>query len=643
MCPAYVLMRVYNPTVATKKNFSIVNEYRFFYKFKRAIKSLQKNTMTAKLVICDDTPTGNKQWAKHNKKLLRILKKHGFQVSSDNLYFVETNGGKGSSLAAWKLKKEFLKLTDKVEDAFAVLLDQDDELEKDAIKSIAGTMGDAENGVVISKYVTCGDKTKDITNDGGKSHNEIVEMHERGRSDLCYLSTIGWTKAFSRGAIKTMTSDFEAFFVSGSVEEYFLRYKAYEDFLDFYMLINKNIKLLFNKNVTHRYYKHGDSITSTPKLEAFSNDRSVMLQTLSKICCKQRKELVSHWDRSLVEFLKKKITEIEDILNKYRTQTDKGDVSKNIFKSETYDGWFAESICSNNEFTDKYINRAVEKWAESSRNKTQSDENVPSSKKCKSLTIIQYAILIVGFIAAVAAIIMTIRFGRCDGHICSKILKRCTDIVISFATILTAFYTVLKQLRGTLEIEINKEYAKKKLYFNEFDELLRHLIANLRVMVEVRRNLTESKTPNYIHFENLKWVNTSALFSEENIVLLKNENIDDFLRVKINIRNMNNSAQWLKENFQSKMLPNKELLDMLDWEITRMLAYYINFLYMKEHDFSFPNMRQVMDFSSRFVVNKILRSIFLKESEKEKIRKVTYYLNRYYTDREIQRSIVYQS
>lgn len=696
MKEAFVLMRIYNPIVGgmdrinefldskwmPRKALSKAIGQRFFERLERAFISLKINNCN--IIICDDTPKSDiEKWEKHKTEVEKLLNLHGFATGKNNLYFAETEGGEGSSMAAWRLRRTFLEVTKNISKAFAVLLDQDDELSINAIEKISKKM--RPNAIVISQFAIKGETELNIIADEGKVHNDIVK--KRNIIPQIYkLSTIGWTKAYSRGAMSIMVKDFEDYFnqAGESIDSFFKKHKAYEDFLDFYMLIHSEVELCPNKYITHWYYKHKDSITASPSIKAFRENRAIMLVTLSRLCSKYEHKLNKNWKELLTAHLNVKISEIEKILEKYRTDAEKMNILMKEFAVHTWRGWFTESF--KGELEDVFIQEAIIKWnkncyienKENTKNETRDkggqeiiydDTKTPMQKLlekynkgikyCKKCIIIVISLLLAygllylifwacGFFFVNIEIFRKIASSMiCFLSIFSELWKN--NFIMNFLSIslpvFTTFITVIFQIRNHLEIKADEEYSLKKLYFSEFEDLIRHLKANLKVAIEIRLRLGKKKnkkTPMEIHFENFKWPESSFLFSEKIATLIDKSKVDDFTRLRLNLRNMNNSAQWLKAYCISKDYSSEKIKEMLDWEIWRMMSYYLNFSYMKKHNFNFADWQQLGNYISTPSVKQTLCELFMSiDNPDKRSQLVVYYLNMYNNDREEKRIVIF--
>lgn len=678
---AFVLMRVFNPVVAElDKIDTILNsdssnidgtgilEIRFLEKFERAIISVKINNSI--LIICDDTPkTDKEKWARHDRNIKRILKRHGFSKEDNNLYFTDADqGGNGSSLAQWRLRKYFLHLTENTRNAFAILLDQDDVLVKNAVKSISKRIG--HDHIVISRFKVTGETERDIMKDSGAGHGSMVKM---GRYIGCILSrcpqklsTIGWTKAYSRSAMDIMVKDFESYFKEKKLDicDFFKEHRAYEDFMDFYILLREGITLRAG-TLTHMYHKHADSITSRPDLKAFSHDRADMLTTLADICSANRRMLTKGWERRLKEFLKIKIDEIEGILRLNREKAAAGNVMLKQFTDSTYDGWFAESICSKTE--NRYVYDAVKDWMKSLHERKTIESIASATGKCQSKQDKQrnrketqtpkqvqlhkskrhfIGVSVLYFVAILFLALCFLEYEYKDCKLSIKYNDRGFEIISIFLSIGAAFGSYIWERVRQLEIQADEEASIKKLYNSEFEDLIRHLEANLKIVIEIRRKLeTGDKTgiPMEIHFENLKWPEKSTIFQEKVATIIDKSKVDDFSRLRLNVRNMNNSAEWLKNYCSCCNYSIEKMKEMIDWEIWRMIAYYVNFSYMKEHNFEFPPTKQLDLYISYPETKERLYSLFLSVDDKGKKAEIAAkYIRMYYTDRRIQRQVLFR-
>lgn len=675
----FVLIRIYNPVVSgLNKINEVINtnwsnepnnkgfiEDLFFKRLETALYSVQKNN--ANLILCDDTNRTNiSKYDEHNKYLLALLKKHEFN-KDNNLFIVESTGGEGSAMAMWRLRKHFLYITSKMTDEmpFAVLLDQDDELCEDAIKNIKSKMG--KNTIVISDFETRDPNNLNIVLDNGEKHkNSLKLLHSH---KIAQMSSIGWTKAYSREAIYIMVSDFEEYFnkydkTYKSCEDFFKKNKSYEDFLDFYMLLRKGIKIKINQTISHLYYKHIGSITATPNIKDFTEVRTTMLHTLSMLCIEHSSKLKINWKKQLISFLTEKITAIEGILEKYRNEEKQEIISGTVFKDTTQKGSFADLL--NKTYPNTYIKAAVNKYKKidkkTSSKKKETEESYLSSgnrqlkaykkfaKRCNKLV----------FYLVVLILSITFKISIEDKKIQSffynhridipfidislnENIEHIIEILSIFATIFTVVYSVIQSKEINAENKIEEEKSIKKIFISDFKDMIRHLGANLMVLIQIRTDIEIHKDketrPALIHFENLKLQNDSKIFADNILPIIGRNKADDIIRLQINLRNMNNSAEWLKSIVEKEDYSNEKMIKALDWEIYRIMAYFVNAIYMDSHDLRFAQEKELDEFMTSSDIQNRLKSLFINKPPQDREEAVAKYIKIYYEDRRKMRKI----
>ena len=219
-----------------------------------------------------------------------------------------------------------------------------------------------------------------------------------------------------------------------------------------------------------------------------------------------------------------------------------------------------------------------------------------------------------------------------------------TDTYIS--PVLALMATVLAFLLNELSkvhVLAKEEESKKKLYFSEFEDLIRHLEANLKVLIEIRKNLSEGKIPAGIHFINLSWPETSCLLSDDISMILDKKKVDDFARLKVNLRNIQNSSKWLS-SYMLRPHSCAEIGEAIDWEIARHMGYLMNFHYLQNNQFQFPSQDILEKYIEEMHLRDYLTCLFMSYDGKgEKMTMVNEYLNLYFKDRRVCRSVLFYS
>lgn len=197
----------------------------------------------------------------------------------------------------------------------------------------------------------------------------------------------------------------------------------------------------------------------------------------------------------------------------------------------------------------------------------------------------------------------------------------------------------------SLKSEAKMERATNILFHSEFEDLIRHLGANMKIMAKLILQLKESSSGarvSAIHMINFKWPETSCLFSDDMAKIIESDDIESLTRMKVNLRNINNSADYLARYSESTSYSSRNMLELLEWELTRYFGYYVNFCYMKDHDFQFPKPEQLDAYiDCNRDVHSSLCEVFM--DEKGPVAKdilVNHYLQRYLTDRWKERSVI---
>lgn len=220
----------------------------------------------------------------------------------------------------------FLKMADKRD--IAVILDDDDELRtEDALLNIVHAMTRNKANLCLSSFESKGDLGLDITNNGGGVHNRLIQKYSRESiqkfdPDLCYASSIGWTKAYTAEVAAKYTrllKDHEQRNPGNS----YCAFEKYEDFPDFIMLLFTGTVITGVPTATHAYYKRPGRITTTPTVRDFCFCRAKNLNLLLELVL-QNPNIFPDAKKAIaytLEFVLFKTCQIEDIYHKDFPQT----------------------------------------------------------------------------------------------------------------------------------------------------------------------------------------------------------------------------------------------------------------------------------------------------------------------------------
>lgn len=742
---AYVLTRVYNDYSSGSK---------FKDRFQKAAESVNKNVRNYKRgnviwMLYDDSPD-KRDYKNHKEELLDICLSYGFSKEEGNLIYSHSNKPGNSSYASYCIREKFLKHTEEDDTALAVLLDQDDILEPDAIKNIALKMTD--NGVVLLPFTIIDDGGKDITFNSGKVHNELTKKiskcpivnksapvikqhHWNNLKEIFYASSLSWSKSYSRYALEQYHNSLTDFLKKEriGVQEYYEKHPAYEDFVDFYVLLRSDITVSATSYRTHKYYKHNEAITCNPDIDAFRLHRTANLLTLIDLCYLKSEQLRLDFKYYLLRYITIKVVDIERILEKYRTDYKNGDDNYYAFADSTHECYFISKLyrlsqggnrktrqddelfekaepvrtdktkenfndlfsydnmnnietynselknvssrcviqkafleeskfrrekalyekcytCVSTEllYVKRVIKKKLKEWKEKWiwKNKEGDVENTtnydnkltPNQRRSLSLSI--WLIFCIFFI--ILFCIWGFEIHLENKPTCLSFnTNRCPEqVAVALLALLVAIMTYLLNERSKASVYAKEEVSKKKLYFSEFEDLIRHLTANLKVMIEIRKKLKKNKIPASIHFINLSWPKSSCLLSDDISSILDKKKVDDFARLKVNLRNIQNSSRWLA-SYVREPHSKEEIAEAIDWEITRHIGYLVNFKYMKDYNFQFPTQNDIEFYIGEKHIKQSLTSLFMSyHGEWERMKKVEEYLNSYFNDRMEKRSVL---
>jgi hypothetical protein len=220
---------------------------------------------------------------------------------------------------------------------------------------------------------------------------------------------------------------------------------------------------------------------------------------------------------------------------------------------------------------------------------------------------------------------------------CCGCLSDYVDILTSILGFLGVILSIVVKEYARIKTAMEEDVSTLKLYYSEFSDFIRHLEANIKILIEIRKQATWSKIDiQSIHSENLKWPENSILLSDEMAKLIPKNKVDDFTRLKINIRNINNSSKWLTELINQ----NKLTVSELDWEISRYFGYLINLYYLREHDFKFASHDELDNYIDENFIKFRLTELFMSYKDEDRMKQVDYYIEKYQDDRRMKRAIL---
>lgn len=481
---------------------------------------------------------------------------------------------------------------------------------------------------------------------------------------------------------------------------FFSEHRAYEDFIDFYSLLYSNVNIRGSLFKSHTYIKNKASITSTPTVGDFCNHRTASLIALIDLCYAnenacfsdgKNRKLRKDFEYKLLRFVSSKVYQVDHIISDYRKKySSEGDDNFAEFSALTHDGYFISKLSrlalgenrgTNQDaqlfqyktgrgyksrenferlFSNDHINAVPEYGIKTSSAsprfalrkcvieerrlagiekpaKDESDTEIsklygtnlpPNQKRLRSLR----CVILFWFIVLAGGAAMI--YCRFDDDI-----QNYQQLLVGIISIWLAVLTYLLTERGKVKALAGEESSLQKLYYSEFIDFIRHLEANLKVMIQIRKQLKESESPfkvEEIHFANLKWPDSSCLFSDEMAKIISRERVDEFSRLKVNLRNINNSANWL----QNVRNPDRDLVPKLEWEIARHFGYLLNMYYLRDNNFSFPTQNELDLFINENALKHKLSDLFMDYPSEERVEQVVFFFNMYYDDRRMRRAVL---
>lgn len=560
------------------------------------------------------------------------------------------------------------------------------------IQDIKYKLSDENNGsdVCLLSYVLVGDSALDITNGAGYIHNNLVKFVEaKGKSKvgdyvvdndkwLSLADSLGWTKAYRYGIVKKyMDALIEYFnYDEYKLEAFYRKNTAYEDFPDIINLCWENTAISGCSRPTHAYRKIKSSITASPRLRDFSCKRPAYLSLLLGLS--KRNDVTDEGRQTIARFVILKSILIENILAKFRNDGVKFKLFRYFAKRRYFFKHFVSRLTLDGNIADfAAILKQMELYSDDNNYKITgvNPDNVIGTAAIREVKLgyvdVQQCIrenVISGnkplnryskrlVVSIITCLLLILSVAICSILISQTVTDKEVLIAVSGA-IISAIIAYFGNQSSGYFLKVDQDDATRRMYRNELNDMIRHLYANLNILLQIQREMDKSNNviPAEIHFINLRIPQNSILLSDEPMKNIMINELDTIARIKVNIRNINNSADYLCELVRAPKDFDKTLFsDTLSWEITRYVGYILNLLYVADDpSFRFPQTKEQLD---RFInikgvfqsavkeINGINPSRTKEKYDQSEIDSIVKTLKDYYTkyknDREIQRSIVF--
>ncbi len=608
---------------------------------------------------CSATPQPISKLPKYLKKLINDI-----EDGWNNISLYRTSC-KGAGCAQYLIREIALRLA--YDDDIFIQLDDDDYFtDNNAVKSIVEKFTD-EVDICITGYKVVGDKSQDITNQAGSVHNQLLR-DKHNKISLAYADSLGWTKSYRAKAIKDFHQKLNK--AENDILAYFEKNRAFEDFMDIIALCRERSQIALLDRATHCYRKHTLSITAKTDKEQFEQRANALALSV------QMAQSLDEDSQALVaKFCIVKILLIENILSKFRKENRSKWISKTTngyfftllintlkkskaTKGESLLDYFAgivESRPSTDDSTkfvtpEERIKEACEIEAELGKVDvsncfiTTSIKQKDARKQTyRADKIFSWVIIAVAAIAIVVAITIAIY-----DKVSVNVIALITPFLIA---IISFFFNRIVSVKN----KIAEEDAKIEIYHEEIKELTRHLLANLNILKGLDESIErgEVESVGEIHFTNIKIPADSILLSNDPIQNSLCDDLNNIARLKVNIRNINNSADYLERLATKENFGIKELHKAIQWEIVRYVGLLAQLRFFEENrNFKMPTINQLKIYVDvRRIREYIASELAPKDKDKfDNIIKdisghadydyVNKYMERFYKDREKKRDLL---
>lgn len=259
----------------------------------------------------------------------------------------------GAAGCVYEIRNIFLKTAGKND--ICIMLDDDDEFARpDAVEDIVVQLIRNNADVCISSFISKNNIRLDITNQGGKVHNDLVGDLEENPScfsdaKYCKLSSIGWTKSYKYDIVKRYQKILEP------CEKKFKDLKFYEDFPDIIALLLRDVCITGIHKPIYFYNKTESSVTASYNIDAFKKQRAGFLVLLLQLVNDNEGKLCNNAWKYTVEFVIFKTIQIENIICKYLVDCNENRKDKREIYVFLFTRWLVKKINENTDIKNKFI------------------------------------------------------------------------------------------------------------------------------------------------------------------------------------------------------------------------------------------------------------------------------------------------
>ena len=148
--------------------------------------------------------------------------------------------------------------------------------------------------------------------------------------------------------------------------------------------------------------------------------------------------------------------------------------------------------------------------------------------------------------------------------------------IVSIVSTILGFLFTLNQKQAERD---TKRMQYTNMYIESVKDLNRHITAGLNILLQLKKELDDALNnklnyrPAKVHFTNLKVEQASMLLSSEFDKYIIVEEFSNLPNLRVNIRNINNSAEFMEEYVYSNQYDPLYMQKIIEWEIVRYVSY----------------------------------------------------------------------
>ena len=207
----------------------------------------------------------------------------------------------------------------------------------------------------------------------------------------------------------------------------------------------------------------------------------------------------------------------------------------------------------------------------------------------------------------------------------SRLSNNKFDAIIGIIPLITLLWSLYLKDKQKWE----KQIKHTEKFCDLVNELGRHVQAGLRILLTIKYKMENDATfrPAQVHFSNLKVLSHLMSTEWDNYIIV--DKFNNLPKLRVNIRNLDNSAKYMEEYIESSAYNRDDMLKIIDWEITRYIGYITRFMFFAEKkSFVLPELDKLWIYvESNNTLEDIAKTIKIQGKSEEEIKTV---LNNYF-------------